>query len=1229
MDPNLICPAILFLFIILLIQAPLALCQFNDSFSVSETCAESFSCGNIDAIGYPFWGGNQPAYCGHPSFMLDCNIDSPPEITILSVKYKVLGISSQAATIVSYDLSTNICPSNPQNTSLDFNLFSYAPSVNNITLFYGCTTTNPVSVPIPNLFNCSDSNKNVLWSPNTGLPNISRNNISCGSEIFVTVTQEAFEALLNASVVTEELLRTSVGAGFSVDWEAYNSLCDNCTGSGGRCGSNGDSISTQFVCYTDNANSNNNSNKTPLMAIGLCITGVVLLTGVGIGLQIFRQKRKWVAAKELEHERVLPVQNIEAFIRTKGFHATKLYTYSDIKKMTNSFNDKIGQGGFGSVYRGKLPDGCLVAVKLLTDTKGNGEDFINEVASISQTSHVNIVTLVGFCYQQKRALVYEFMPNGSLDKYIGNKGLPNMSCLEWKTLYQIAIGIARGLEYLHRGCNTRIMHFDIKPNNILLDNDFTPKISNFGLAKLCKKKESIVSLSMYGARGTIGYIAPEVVFRSIGNVSHKSDVYSYGMTVIDMVGVRENVGADQTSDSYFPNWIYEHLEQGLDFSLEGITNEEDKEMAMKMILVSLWCIQTNPADRPSIRKVVEMLEGSTATLQIPPKPYFSPQIHDSPQQSPTSSVTTEICGDISDVGYPFRSENGPAYCGYPGFELSCNEGNTTIDIMNQTYRVLEINQSSKTMKIAREDMMEGKCPQNFVNTTLDNSFFEYTTSYINLTFLYGCHGGINNIPGIATIPCGDINDAYVLPPGGTRVSVNCSRSMIVPVPVEVGGSINSTLLMKELKEGQEIRWKMDSKACDDCTKSKGRCGFSMFTNQTTCYCHSPPYISDTCSVSIPTASPAIPGLGIAGAVLAGVGIGWLIFRHKRKRVAANGQVLLVQNIEALVRTNGFQSTKLYTYSDIKKMTNSFSDKIGQGGFGSVYRGKLPDGCPVAVKLLTNTKGNGEDFINEVASISRTSHVNIVTLVGFCYKKKRALVYEFMPNGSLDNYIGSMESPNKNCRLEWKTLYQIAIGIARGLEYLHRGCNTRIMHFDIKPNNILLDKDFTPKISDFDLAKLCKKNESIVSLSMYGARGTIGYIAPEVVFRSIGSVSYKSDVYSYGMTVIDMVGVRENVGADKTSDLYFPNWIYEHLEQGLDFSLEGITDEEDKEMAIKMILVSLWCIQTNPADRPSIRKVVEMLEGSTATLQIPPKPYFSHQIDDSPQQSPTSSVTTEI
>nr|GMD49979.1 LEAF RUST 10 DISEASE-RESISTANCE LOCUS RECEPTOR-LIKE PROTEIN KINASE-like 2.1 [Ipomoea batatas] len=252
MDSNPICPA-LFMFI-LLIQTPVTLCQNNGSSSDEyEACGEPFSCANNENIGYPFWGGNRPPYCGHPSFELDCSKDLP-EITIQSVKYRVVNISNgaQTATIARDDLTTNICPSNPRNASLDFNLFSYVSSGDkNISLFYGCTiTTTPVSL-VPNLFNCSEANSNStgngLWLPSTtGLPN---NSIKCGFEIFVTVTQEAFEALGNASLASEELLRTSVAGGFPVEWKANNSLCQECTSSGGRCGSNGNLISTQFVCY--------------------------------------------------------------------------------------------------------------------------------------------------------------------------------------------------------------------------------------------------------------------------------------------------------------------------------------------------------------------------------------------------------------------------------------------------------------------------------------------------------------------------------------------------------------------------------------------------------------------------------------------------------------------------------------------------------------------------------------------------------------------------------------------------------------------------------------------------------------------------------------------------------------------------------------------------------------------------------------------------------------------
>ncbi|KAL2324116.1 hypothetical protein Fmac_023174 [Flemingia macrophylla] len=185
------------------------------------------------------------------------------------------------------------------------------------------------------------------------------------------------------------------------------------------------------------------------------------------------------------------------------------------------------------------------------------------------------------------------MPNGSLDKFIyEDKSPPIVSRrLDCKILYDIAIGIARGLEYLHRGCNTRILHFDIKPHNILLDENFCPKISDFGLAKLCSRRESAVSI--IGARGTVGYIAPEVFSRHFGVVSHKSDVYSYGMMVLEMVGMKNNIKAEvnRSSEIYFPHWIYNRLESDQRLGLQNIRNESD-EMVRKMTIVGLWCIQT-------------------------------------------------------------------------------------------------------------------------------------------------------------------------------------------------------------------------------------------------------------------------------------------------------------------------------------------------------------------------------------------------------------------------------------------------------------------------------------------------------------------------------------------------------------------------------------------------------------------------------------------------------------
>ncbi|PON38728.1 Serine/threonine protein kinase [Parasponia andersonii] len=316
---------------------------------------------------------------------------------------------------------------------------------------------------------------------------------------------------------------------------------------------------------------------------------------------------------------------IEEFLRSHNNLMPIRYAYSDIKKMTQSFKTKLGEGGFGSVYKGKLRSGHFVAIKMLGKSKTSGQDFINEVATIGRVHHVNVVRLVGFCFEgSKRALVYEFMPNGSLNKHIFS-GEETHNSLTSEEIFDISLGIARGIEYLHRGCDMQILHFDIKPHNILLDENFTPKVSDFGLARLCPLENSIVSLT--AVRGTIGYIAPELFYKNIGGVSHKADVYSFGMLLMEMASKRKtlNAEADHSSQIYFPLWIYDQFNKDqISIELEDVTEEELKT-TKKMIIVALWCIQMKPCDRPPMNRVIEMLEGDIQRLEMPPKPYFYPQ----------------------------------------------------------------------------------------------------------------------------------------------------------------------------------------------------------------------------------------------------------------------------------------------------------------------------------------------------------------------------------------------------------------------------------------------------------------------------------------------------------------------------------------------------------------------------------------------------------------------------
>ncbi|XP_012570199.2 LEAF RUST 10 DISEASE-RESISTANCEUS RECEPTOR-LIKE PROTEIN KINASE-like 2.1 [Cicer arietinum] len=602
------------------------LCSVDPKF---EAC-EPKTCGN-QSISYPFYiKGLQQSFCGYPGFGLTCdNINGFPILNFSNSLYFIDEISYQ-----NYSLRvSNVVFSRPnsiqkgclfptQNLTFINKVFYVAQNQSEVRLFFGCDLTKLPRELKGNKIGCSTENETnsvvALYEDDKNVTFVSK---SCRDKVVYATVENGVKGGI------QEALRN----GFRLNWIASD--CNECNISGGRCGFNVSIFS--FRCYCpDRVHAAKcgtvavtESRKSPTV---LTVTIVSSVAGIAFAVLIVLVccfRTKIFPPTFLLFRKENPThQIIEKFLKEHGPLPASRYSYSDIKKITNSFRNKLGQGGYGSVYKGKLHDDRTVAVKVLSESKGDGEDFINEVASISRTSHVNIVRLQGFCLDgSKKALIYEFMPNGSLEKFIYEEKYPPKGDrqLDCKTLYDIAVGVARGLEYLHRGCNTRILHFDIKPHNILLDEDFIPKISDFGLAKICPRKESIVSL--FGARGTIGYIAPELFSRSFGGVSHKSDVYSYGMMVLEMVGRRKNikVEVDCSSELYFPHWIYKRLELNQDLGLRCIKNEIDEEMVRKMTLVSLWCIQTDPLNRPAMHKVVEMLEGSLQVLEIPPKPFLS------------------------------------------------------------------------------------------------------------------------------------------------------------------------------------------------------------------------------------------------------------------------------------------------------------------------------------------------------------------------------------------------------------------------------------------------------------------------------------------------------------------------------------------------------------------------------------------------------------------------------
>ncbi|KAJ0234720.1 Serine-threonine/tyrosine-protein kinase [Hirschfeldia incana] len=289
------------------------------------------------------------------------------------------------------------------------------------------------------------------------------------------------------------------------------------------------------------------------------------------------------------------------------------FAYSELKSATQDFNpaNKLGEGGFGAVYKGNLTDGREIAVKMLTVGSQHGKgQFVAEIIAISSVMHRNLVKLYGCCYEgDHRLLVYEYLPNGSLDQSL----FGGILHLDWPTRFEICMGVARGLAYLHEEASVRIVHRDVKASNILLDSKMVPKISDFGLAKLYDEKKSHISSRV---AGTVGYVAPEYAMRGI--LTEKTDVYAFGIVALELVSGRKNSDVNLGNEKkYLLEWAWNLHENSREVELiDHELSEFNMEQVKRVIGIALLCTYSSHSLRPPMSKVVAMLSGDIEVSEV-------------------------------------------------------------------------------------------------------------------------------------------------------------------------------------------------------------------------------------------------------------------------------------------------------------------------------------------------------------------------------------------------------------------------------------------------------------------------------------------------------------------------------------------------------------------------------------------------------------------------------------
>ncbi|XP_052723155.1 LEAF RUST 10 DISEASE-RESISTANCE LOCUS RECEPTOR-LIKE PROTEIN KINASE-like 1.2 isoform X4 [Vigna angularis] len=606
-----------------------------------------------------------------------------------------------------------------------------------------------------------------------------------------------------------------------------------------------------------------------------------------------------------------------------------------------------------------------------------------------------------------------------------------------------------------------------------------------------------------------------------------------------------------------------------------------------------------------------------------PKPYYSlfavfiilVTCHAQTDSNTSAACASSNCGNIS-IGYPFWKKsdtNVGEFCGYPEFGLECSDDQAIIKFPTDTYQVADINYDVRSITLLDIDVLDQPCPRARHNVSLQNLPLSFSSLDLNLSFYFNCSSYPASVEHIKCMQQHDKNQSYVFLAGdevknGYGWVRQCDEHVVVTVKQEeIDGTNLITGFGDAMKKGFVLDW-VSAKDCAACEDSDGYCRYNHTTKQSSCLCRDGRTVAKSCKKEgINWKAKITIGVcsGVVGALIVGICVYIFIRRRKNSYVMSYIQSRSLSSDPSSKDTEkGSHSftqsiiprVHLFSYEELEEATNYFdpSKELGEGGFGTVYFGKLRDGRSVAVKrLYENNYRRVAQFMNEIRILTGIAHPNLVKLYGCTSRHSRELllVYEYIPNGTVADHLHGQRS--KPGTLPWHIRMNIAVETASALKFLHL---RDIIHRDVKTNNILLDSNFRVKVADFGLSRLFPELVTHVSTA---PQGTPGYVDPE--YHECYQLTNKSDVYSFGVVLVELISSLPAVDITRhRHEINLANMAInkihnQTLQELVDPNLGFESDFKVRKMISGVAELAFQCLQSSKEMRPSMEEVLETLK----------------------------------